>query len=161
MKQTTLTVTENTRLADGIYRLRLAGDPSAITAPGQFVNLKLSGFFLRRQRQFACFPMPLFVHCCFLFSDSFCRTSLPAPKCRLDFPYCTTIWSFFSLKFIYFSAATHRPRRKRNSAGNNTIFRFCFSHNFRLSTQIRRASAVTAPFHRRPGLQAVAVEQLA
>ena len=161
MKQTTLTVTENTGLADGIYRLRLVGDTSAITAPGQFVNLKLSGFFLRRQRQFACFPMPLFVHCCFLFSDSFRRTSLPAPKCRLDFPYCTTIWSFFSLKFIYFSAATHRPRRKRNSAGNNTIFRFCFSHNFRLSTQIRRASAVTAPFHRRPGLQAVAVEQLA
>lgn len=34
--------------ADGIYRLRLAGDTSAITAPGQFVNLKLSGFFLRR-----------------------------------------------------------------------------------------------------------------
>ena len=31
-----------------IYRLRLAGDTSAITAPGQFVNLKLSGFFLRR-----------------------------------------------------------------------------------------------------------------
>ena len=120
-----------------------------------------SGFFLRRQRQFACFPMPLFVHCCFLFSDSFRRTSLPAPKCRLDLPYCTTIWSFFSLKFFYFSAATHRPRRKRNSAGDNTIFRFCFSHNFRLSTQIRRASAVTAPFHRRPGLQAVAVEQLA
>ena len=49
MKQTTLIVTENTRLADGIYRLRLAGDTSAITAPGQFVNLKLSGFFLRRQ----------------------------------------------------------------------------------------------------------------
>ena len=48
VKQTTLIVTENTRLADGIYRLRLAGDTSAITAPGQFVNLKLSGFFLRR-----------------------------------------------------------------------------------------------------------------
>ena len=48
MKETLLTVLENTRLADGIYRLRLAGDTSAITAPGQFVNLKLSGFFLRR-----------------------------------------------------------------------------------------------------------------
>ena len=44
MKETLLTVLENTRLADGIYRLRLAGDTSAITAPGQFVNLKLSGF---------------------------------------------------------------------------------------------------------------------
>ena len=48
MKETLLTILENTRLADGIYRLRLAGDTSAITAPGQFVNLKLSGFFLRR-----------------------------------------------------------------------------------------------------------------
>ena len=48
MKQITLTIAENTKLAEGIYRLRLAGDTSAITAPGQFVNLKLSGFFLRR-----------------------------------------------------------------------------------------------------------------
>ena len=48
MKQVNLTVVENTRLAEGIYRLRLAGDTSAITAPGQFVNLKLSGYFLRR-----------------------------------------------------------------------------------------------------------------
>ncbi len=48
MKETLLTVLENTRLAEGIYRLRLTGDTSAITAPGQFVNLKLSGFYLRR-----------------------------------------------------------------------------------------------------------------
>ena len=48
MKQITLTIAENIKLAEGIYRLRLAGDTSAITAPGQFVNLKLSGFFLRR-----------------------------------------------------------------------------------------------------------------
>ena len=48
MKQTTLTVTENTRLADGIYRLRLAGDTSAITAPGQFVQVQVPGFYLRR-----------------------------------------------------------------------------------------------------------------
>ena len=26
----------------------LAGDTSAITAPGQFINIKLDGFFLRR-----------------------------------------------------------------------------------------------------------------
>ena len=48
MKRVALTITENTKLAEGIYRLRLAGDTSTITAPGQFVNLKLSGFFLRR-----------------------------------------------------------------------------------------------------------------
>lgn len=28
--------------------MTLAGDTSAITAPGQFVNIKLDGFFLRR-----------------------------------------------------------------------------------------------------------------
>ena len=48
MKQVKLTILENAPLAQDIYRLRLEGDVSAITAPGQFVNLKLSGFFLRR-----------------------------------------------------------------------------------------------------------------
>ena len=48
MKETTLTILENTPLTHDTYRLRLAGDTSAITAPGQFVNLKLAGFFLRR-----------------------------------------------------------------------------------------------------------------
>ena len=48
MNQTTFTVTENRPLAAGIYRLCLSGDTSAITAPGQFVNLKLAGYFLRR-----------------------------------------------------------------------------------------------------------------
>ena len=47
MKQVTWTITENTPLTPDTYRLRLAGDTEAITAPGQFVNLKLSGFYLR------------------------------------------------------------------------------------------------------------------
>ena len=48
MKQVSLHILENTALAQGIYRLRLGGDVSAVTAPGQFVNIKLNGFFLRR-----------------------------------------------------------------------------------------------------------------
>ena len=48
MKQVTWTITENTPLTSDTYRLRLTGDTEAITAPGQFVNLKLSGFYLRR-----------------------------------------------------------------------------------------------------------------
>ena len=39
---------ENIKLAEGVYRMKLAGDISAITAPGQFVNIKLDGHFLRR-----------------------------------------------------------------------------------------------------------------
>ena len=48
MKQVTWTITENMPLTPDTYRLRLTGDTEAITAPGQFVNLKLSGFYLRR-----------------------------------------------------------------------------------------------------------------
>jgi len=48
MKQGNFTVTENISIAPSVYRIRLEGDSSAITKPGQFVNLKLDGFYLRR-----------------------------------------------------------------------------------------------------------------
>ena len=48
MQQQYFTITQNEPLSKGIYLLRLAGDTSAITAPGQFVNIKLDGFYLRR-----------------------------------------------------------------------------------------------------------------
>ena len=43
-----LTVTENRQLNYNVWRMTLAGDCSAITAPGQFINLKLEGLYLRR-----------------------------------------------------------------------------------------------------------------
>ena len=48
MQEATYTIAENVPIAPGVYRLLLTGDTSAITAPGQFLELKLSGFFLRR-----------------------------------------------------------------------------------------------------------------
>ena len=48
MQQNSFTIIENKPLTDSVYRLRLGGNTSAITAPGQFVNIKLNGFFLRR-----------------------------------------------------------------------------------------------------------------
>ncbi len=48
MRQGTFTVTENVPLTGTVYRLRLAGDTSAVTAPGQFANIALPGFYLRR-----------------------------------------------------------------------------------------------------------------
>lgn len=48
MKQGFFEIISNERIAEGIYLLRMAGDTSAITAPGQFVNLKLDGAYLRR-----------------------------------------------------------------------------------------------------------------
>ena len=48
MKQSIFTILENTSLTRDVYRMVLEGDTSAITAPGQFVNIQLSGNFLRR-----------------------------------------------------------------------------------------------------------------
>lgn len=41
-------VLENAPLTDQVWKMRLAADTSAITAPGQFVNIKLPGLYLRR-----------------------------------------------------------------------------------------------------------------
>ena len=48
MKQTFFTILENTPLTSTVYRMVLSGDTEAITVPGQFVNIKLDGLFLRR-----------------------------------------------------------------------------------------------------------------
>ncbi len=48
MKQSIFKVLENTALTRDVYRMVLEGDTSAITAPGQFVNIQLAGKFLRR-----------------------------------------------------------------------------------------------------------------
>ena len=48
MKQGFFTITENTPLTEQILRMRLRGDVSAVTRPGQFVNIALTGRFLRR-----------------------------------------------------------------------------------------------------------------
>ena len=48
MKQSIFTILENTALTKDVYRMVLAGDTSAITASGQFVNILLEGFYLRR-----------------------------------------------------------------------------------------------------------------
>ena len=48
MKQGLFDIIENTPLTDCVYRMVLRGDVSAITAPGQFVNIKLEGMYLRR-----------------------------------------------------------------------------------------------------------------
>ena len=48
MKQSLFTILRNTALTDSVYKMILKGATSAITAPGQFVNIQLSGTFLRR-----------------------------------------------------------------------------------------------------------------
>ncbi len=41
-------IKSNTKLTNDIYKMVLRGDTSFITAPGQFVNIQLDGFYLRR-----------------------------------------------------------------------------------------------------------------
>ena len=48
MKQGIYTITSNRPLTADVWEMKLQGDTSAITAPGQFVNIKLEGMFLRR-----------------------------------------------------------------------------------------------------------------
>ena len=48
MKQDFYTITENKKLTKNVYLMKLSGDTSAITRPGQFINIQLEGRFLRR-----------------------------------------------------------------------------------------------------------------
>ena len=48
MKQALYRVAQNDRIAKDVYEMTLVGDVSAVTRPGQFINIKLDGFFLRR-----------------------------------------------------------------------------------------------------------------
>ena len=48
MKDTYFTLIKNERIAANTYLSVLKGDTSDITASGQFVNIKLDGFYLRR-----------------------------------------------------------------------------------------------------------------
>lgn len=47
MKQLTFEITTNEQIAKNVYRMQLAGDTTGIL-PGQFVNIRVQGQFLRR-----------------------------------------------------------------------------------------------------------------
>lgn len=48
MKQCIFEIRRNFPLTDTVYQMELTGDTSAITTPGQFVNIRLEGRYLRR-----------------------------------------------------------------------------------------------------------------
>lgn len=43
-----MTILENTKLVDNVFRMKFGGGHKPVTAPGQFVNIALPGKFLRR-----------------------------------------------------------------------------------------------------------------
>ncbi len=48
MKKGIYTVLSNRKIAKNTYEMLLSGDTGAFTRPGQFLNIKLDGFYLRR-----------------------------------------------------------------------------------------------------------------
>ncbi|SHI74958.1 dihydroorotate dehydrogenase electron transfer subunit [Lutispora thermophila] len=48
MKKELFEIISNDIAAENIFKMELSGDTSAITAPGQFINIELQGYFLRR-----------------------------------------------------------------------------------------------------------------
>lgn len=48
MKQGLFEIASNVCIAPSVYKMRLLGDVSAITTPGQFINIKIDGLYLRR-----------------------------------------------------------------------------------------------------------------
>ena len=47
-KRNIYTVGENKKIAKDVFYMTLEGDTSFITAPGQFINIQIDGFYLRR-----------------------------------------------------------------------------------------------------------------
>lgn len=48
MKESRFTILSNEQIARGIFRCVLSGDTSAVTRPGQFINIRIEGYYLRR-----------------------------------------------------------------------------------------------------------------
>jgi len=48
LKRALFEILSNEEIAKGVYKLVLEGDTGGISAPGQFVNIELEGFYLRR-----------------------------------------------------------------------------------------------------------------
>lgn len=48
LKNVIFTILTNEKLTDNVYKMTLSGDTSGIERPGQFVNIRLEGLYLRR-----------------------------------------------------------------------------------------------------------------
>ena len=48
MKKDIYIINSNKRLTDDVYEMVLCGDISQITCPGQFINIRIDGHYLRR-----------------------------------------------------------------------------------------------------------------
>ena len=61
MKRQLLKIDHLKKIQNAIFAMTLTGDCSEISAPGQFINIKLDGFYLRRPISIYSFG-PDFLH---------------------------------------------------------------------------------------------------
>ena len=54
MQEKVFEITANQEIARDVWEIRLTGDTSGMEKPGQFVNISLPGFFLRRPISVCC-----------------------------------------------------------------------------------------------------------
>ena len=50
MRDVLLTIKGNVKVGKDIYLMRLEGDISEVKRPGEFINIQIPGFYLRRLR---------------------------------------------------------------------------------------------------------------
>ena len=67
MTQGIYKVLSNENIAPLVYKMVLSGDTSALTKPGQFINFKIDGLYLRRCRRGTGIPWKLHDHSAYLF----------------------------------------------------------------------------------------------
>ena len=48
MKEVVLTITSNVQVGKDIFKMRLEGDLTEIKNPGEFINITVPGYYLRR-----------------------------------------------------------------------------------------------------------------
>ena len=61
MQEKVFEILSNREIAAGVWEIRLAGDTQGMERPGQFVNVSLPGFFLRRPISVCCVKGLLFI----------------------------------------------------------------------------------------------------
>ena len=86
-----LTILENTPLAPGVFRLLLDGaDADDVRAPGQFFNLSVDGFYLRRPISVcdAAGSRVTLIYKVVGAGTARCRTTAPAGRCA-----CSPRWA--------------------------------------------------------------------
>jgi len=78
------TITSNTAIAAGVYCMELRGDTSLFARPGQFVNIALNGFYLRRPISVCDWDKSKFTTIYKVFGDGTEYMSTLAPGAELD-----------------------------------------------------------------------------